>query len=159
MAGLVIILALTSCKSEGGGSSSGASSSRVVPGVEPALAADASKSARKLFVQGQRLLRARDFTHAADLFQSARERHAMDRPGADDDFLSGCRYYEGLACEGQFAFDEAREIYSHVMLGGGYSEMARTRILALTVDTDGDGYADAWEDAEGTNPGNPLSHP
>lgn len=65
----------------------------------------------------------------------------------------------GRVNEGLFQFDAARNQYDGIPASSAYRPYAAERTLAITRDSDGDGYTDAWEEAEGTRPDNPLSHP
>lgn len=112
-----------------------------------------------MFETGIRALKRRDFGYALGLFTDADRRHKL-RAGADADaFIEGCVYYSGRCQEGLFHFDEAKEQYDRIPRNSVYRPYAAQRLVGLSRDSDSDGYADAWEEAEGKNPLNPLSHP
>ncbi|OGH56786.1 MAG: hypothetical protein A3G34_14840 [Candidatus Lindowbacteria bacterium RIFCSPLOWO2_12_FULL_62_27] len=111
-----------------------------------------------MFLQGLRAIQRRDYPAATAFFQQAEERHSR-RSGAPDEFIYGCLYYIGRCREGTLSFEEARDIYAHVPAESAYRPWVELRMSAMSQDSDGDGYIDAWEDAEGTNPMNPLAHP
>lgn len=152
------------CKSEeksGGLSSEGAARPKVALGssAEPALAVSTDKLAKKMFRGGLQAVQRRDFAAAATAFLQAQDQHRAYAQSGGDEFVNGCEYYIGRANEGLFQFEAAKIHYDRVLLDSVYRPYAADRVLGLSRDSDGDGYADAWEDAEGTNPQNPLSHP
>lgn len=111
-----------------------------------------------MFTNGLRALRLRDFTYAANLFSDAERRYRM-RFSESSEFLNGCMYYSGRCREGMLNFDDARVFYDKVPQSSAYRPLVAKRMAALSLDSDNDGYSNAWEEAEGTNPENPLSHP
>ncbi len=111
-----------------------------------------------MFKNGLRALRLRDFSYAATLFLDAERRYRL-RFSETGEFVNGCMYYTGRCREGMLNFDEARTFYDKVPQSSAYRPMVAKRVAALTLDSDSDGYSDAWEESEGTNPENPLSHP
>lgn len=162
---LCLAAGLAACKSDpestglGGTSPSAAAPQVAAPRHEPALESPATSASKKLFRHGLLAIRHRDFSSAAGLFAEAERQHGPRAGDSGDDFIFGCIYYQGLCQEALFSFDGAREFYKDVPQTSAYHPRATRRLAALTDDSDGDGYADAWEEAEGTNPQNPLSHP
>lgn len=126
--------------------------------AEPALQSAADRASKKLFTSALRSFRRRDFSGALDLFSEAERRHRA-AGGDRDDFIFGCLYYTGRCLESMFNFDAARDNYVKIPQASAYRDRVDQRLSALTEDSDNDGYLDAWEDAEGTSPQNPLSHP
>ena len=127
--------------------------------TEPALRSQADAASKKLFVNGVRAFRIRDFDYGLSLFLDAQRRHSQSVGESSDAFIEGCIYYIGRCHEGMFRFDEAKENFDRVPRTSFYRPHAARRLVAISQDSDGDGYADAWEEAEGKNPLNPLSHP
>ena len=127
--------------------------------TEPALHSSADAESKKLFVNGIRAFRRRDFGHAMSQFSDAERRHRFRVGDSADEFVEGCAYYIGRCHESMFHFDDAKEYYDRIPRASSYRPHAAQRLVALSLDSDGDGYADAWEEAEGKNPMNPLSHP
>lgn len=153
---------MTACKSEDEPVSLGSAAS-TAPRVEtlrsePAMSAGADAASQKLFTNALRAFRRRDFSYAAEMFTEAERRHRL-RAGSGDEFIYGCIYYTGRCREAALGFDEAKEYYGKIPEPSAYQLPAAARLRALTEDSDGDGYSDAWEESEGANPLNPLSHP
>lgn len=163
---LCLLAVLTGCESDdqetsGIGSSAVQAGTAAVPiEKEPAMRSRAEKSAKKLFAEGVWYFRRRQFPLAASRLSEAERRHRMRAGGSErDEFLNGCAFYLARCREVEFAFDAARELYDQIPPDSAYRPATESRIAALDTDSDGDGYADAWEEAEGSNPSNPLSHP
>ncbi len=160
-----LAVASASCKSdpETAGGPTGAESTIARAAAhassEPAVPATADRGARKSFDAGRRAVLRRDFSHAWDLFQDALRRHRAQSVRQDDEFVRGCFYYFGRCREGALEFDDARKQYEAIPADSSFRPYALQRLVAISEDSDGDGYVDAWEDAEGSNPRNPLSHP
>lgn len=127
---------------------------------EPALSLRLDSASKKLFIQGIRAFRQHDHSTAASLFHEAQENRQLRSASLEgDEFMNGCEYYLGRANEGLFQFDTAKIHYDRVPAASAYRPYAAARLVALDRDSDADGYSDAWEEAESTNPQNPLSHP
>lgn len=159
---LCLLAGLAACKSEeetGIGGTPPAAAPAVSAAREPALEFPADSVSKKLFRHGLLAVRHRDFDAAARLFSESEGQRRRQTGGEPDELIFGCIYYQGLCRETAFEFDAAREFYLNVPATSAYHPRAARRLAALTGDSDGDGYADAWEEAEGTNPENPLSHP
>lgn len=162
---VVLAVTLSACKPESetgglGGATSQAGQTSEAPLLsEPPVPTARDRGARKQFDLGRRAVLSRDYGRARAFILDALRRHESQGGSATDEFGLACLYYQARVQEGLLEFDEALSMYEKIPEDSRLRPYALRRLMILSRDTDSDGYIDAWEEAEGSNPNNPLSHP